>query len=73
MIYGMIELYTGLCLDIFSTCNNGKINQFVVPYRGTGWSILVLIDSLEVLDAGRRKVLWVIEGLPFVELNYSYR
>ena len=26
MIYGMIELYTGLCLDIFSTCNNGKIN-----------------------------------------------
>ena len=26
MIYGMIELYTGLCLDIFSTRNNGKIN-----------------------------------------------
>ena len=26
MIYGMIELDTGLCLDIFSTCNNGKIN-----------------------------------------------
>ena len=40
-----------------------------MPYRGTGWSILVLIDSLEVLDEGRRKVLWVIEVLPFVELN----
>ena len=26
MIYGMIELDTGLCLDIFSTRNNGKIN-----------------------------------------------
>ena len=26
MIHGMIELDTGLCLDIFSTCNNGKIN-----------------------------------------------
>ena len=25
MIHGMIELDTGLCLDIFSTCNNGKI------------------------------------------------
>ena len=25
MIHGMFELYTGLCLDIFSTCNNGKI------------------------------------------------
>ena len=73
MIHGMIELDTGLCLDIFSTRNNGKINQFVVPYRGTGWSILVLKDS-QVLDAGRRKVLWVIEVhlLPFVELN-SYR
>ena len=25
MIHGMFELYTGLCLDIFSTCNNCKI------------------------------------------------
>ena len=25
MVHGMIELYTGLCLNIFSTCNNGKI------------------------------------------------
>ena len=31
--------------------------------------VLYLIDSLEVLNAGRRKVLWVIEVLPFVELN----
>ena len=25
MIHGMIQLDAGLCLDIFSTCNNGKI------------------------------------------------
>ena len=26
MIHGMVQLDAGLCLDIFSTCNNGKIN-----------------------------------------------
>ena len=26
MIHGMVQLGAGLCLDIFSTCNNGKIN-----------------------------------------------
>ena len=26
MIHGMVQLDAGLCLDVFSTCNNGKIN-----------------------------------------------